>query len=247
MSQPGKDAARLGEPSYVWRAGQDRRLDMIREWGQLAAARRVLDVGTGLGLYLNRMRAVGPRIELAAGTEYEYERAAEAAMQNLVTVAAEPLPFPDDFFDLVLSHEVMEHVGDDRVAAREIVRVLRPGGRAVFFVPNRLWPFETHGIYWGGRYYFGNKFGVPYLPNALRDRLAPHVRAYTAWSLRALFEGLPVTVVHHTQIYPGYDKLARRRPALGHVIRGTTYALESTPLRAFGLSHLLVVEKSGSG
>jgi SAM-dependent methyltransferase len=243
MTQPSKDAARLGEPSYVWRAGQNRRLEMIRQWGRLDEARRVLDVGTGMGLYLEQMRAAGPNVELAAGTEYEFARARQAAAHNHAVVAAESLPFPDDFFDLALSHEVLEHVGDDQLAAREMVRVLRPGGRAVIFVPNRLWLFETHGIYWQGEYHFGNKFGVNYLPDALRNRLAPHVRAYTARGLRALFDGLPATVVHHTQVFPGYDNIVYRRPALGRLLRAATYTLEATPLRAIGLSHLLVVEK----
>ncbi|MGH2544127.1 MAG: class I SAM-dependent methyltransferase [Ardenticatenaceae bacterium] len=247
MSQPSNDAARLGEPSYVWRAGQDRRLDMIRQWGRLEEARHILDVGTGLGLYLERMKARGPRVALAAGTEFEFERAREAARHSCVVVAAEELPFASQFFDLVLSHEVLEHVGDDRRAACEIVRVLRPGGRAVIFVPNRFWPFETHGIYWQGHYHFGNKFGVNYLPDPLRNRLAPHVRTYTQQGLRSLFDGLPARILYHTQVFPGYDNLARRRPALGRLLRGLTYQLESTPLRAIGLSHLLVVEKTAPG
>lgn len=245
MSQPSKDAARLGEPSYVWRAGQDRRLEMVREWGRWESARRVLDVGTGMGLYLQRLQE-GPRVELAVGTEYEWARAREAAQSSLVTVSAEPLPFPDDTFDLLLSHEVLEHVGDDALALREIVRVLRPGGRAVIFVPNRLWLFETHGIYWQGQYHFGNKFGVNYLPNALRDRLAPHVRAYTGGQLRTLLHGLPVTICHHSQIFPGYDKVVQRRPLLGRLLRALTYSLERTPLRQIGLSHLLVLEKNAA-
>src|SRR5690606_30971772 len=89
--------------------------------------------------------------------------------------AAEELPYPDDAFDLVLSHEVLEHVADDGLAAREIARVLRPGGRAIIFAPNRLYPFETHGHYWQGTYHFGNTPLINYLPDALRDRLAPHV------------------------------------------------------------------------
>lgn len=244
MTQPSQDAARLGEPSYVWRAGQNRRLDMIRQWGRLDEARRILDVGTGMGLYLGQMQAATPNVEFAVGTEYEFARARQASERGHAAVAAEPLPFPDNFFDLALSHEVLEHVGDDRLAAREMLRVLRPGGRAVIFVPNRLWLFETHGIYWQGEYHFGNKFGVNYLPDPLRNRLAPHVRAYTRRSLRALFDGLPAAIVHHTQVFPGYDNIVYRRPALGRLLRAATYTLESTPLRAIGLSHLLVVEKT---
>lgn len=246
MSQPSKDAARLGEPSYVWRAGQNRRLKMIYQWGRLASphVRRVFDFGTGLGLYLKQMQAVGPQIEFAAGSEYEFERAREATPHGHVVNAAEPLPFPNNFFDLVLSHEVLEHVSDDRLAVQEMVRVLRPGGRVVIFVPNRLWFFETHGIYWRGEYHFGNKFAVNYLPDVWRNRLAPHVRAYTIASLRALFENLPVSLIHHTQIFPGYDKIIYRRPMLGSLLRTMTYTLENTPLRVIGLSHLLVMEKN---
>jgi hypothetical protein len=114
----------------------------------------------------------------------------------------------------------------------------------VLFCPNRLYPFETHGHYWRGDYHFGNTPLINYLPDRLRDRLAPHVRAYTASDLRALFAGLPVRIITHTQIYPGYDKIVARRPALGRLLRWGTYRLEHTPLRAFGLSHFLVAEKT---
>jgi hypothetical protein len=52
-----------------------------------------------------------------------------------------------------------------------------------------------------------------------------------------------VRIIHHTQIYPGYDNIVARAPALGRLMRSVTYALERTPLRVFGLSHLLVLEK----
>ncbi|HEY2259175.1 MAG TPA: methyltransferase domain-containing protein [Solirubrobacteraceae bacterium] len=45
------------------------------------------------------------------------------------------LQFPDRFFDIVISAEVLEHVPDERAAIREIARVLRPGGHLVLEVP----------------------------------------------------------------------------------------------------------------
>src|SRR5712692_7771989 len=45
------EAARLGNPSYVWRFGQDRRLDLIERYVTLAG-RRVLDLGCGVGEYV---------------------------------------------------------------------------------------------------------------------------------------------------------------------------------------------------
>ncbi|MCS7221413.1 MAG: class I SAM-dependent methyltransferase [Anaerolineae bacterium] len=234
-------AALLGHPSYVWRFGQDRRLGLIRQWAPLEG-RRVLDVGCGLGMYMRKMRAFSPHVY---GVEIDLERAIEAghALSLVAAAAAEALPFPDASFDVILSHEMIEHVRDDRRSIAEAVRVLRPGGRLVLFCPNRLYFFETHGHYWRGRYHEGNTPLINWLPDPLRHRLAPHVRAYTRARLRRLFDGLPVRIVFHTQIYPGYDNIAYRWPRIGRLLRRITYALERTPLRVFGLSHFLVAER----
>lgn len=244
----GERAALRGNPSYVWRAGQQRRLDMIVRWGLedgRRPARRILEQGCGVGMY---MKALLPYADEIYGFDVEPDYLAQAA-QNVPQApihqaVCEALPYPDNSFDLILNHEVLEHVVDDRAAVAEIVRVLRPGGRAAIFVPNRLYPFETHGHYWRGVYHFGNTPLINYLPDALRNCLAPHVRVYTAAGLRELFIGRPVRVVIHTQIFPGYDNLVRQWPSAGRWLRRATYALEHSPLTIFGLSHFLVVEKS---
>jgi SAM-dependent methyltransferase len=235
-------AIELGHPSYVWRAGQDRRLDLINQYAPLHG-KRILDVGCGLGMYVRAMRAFSPDVY---GVDIDAEKVAKisAELPNIQQSPAETLPFADGFFDVILSHEVIEHVNDDAQAIREAQRCLKPGGRLVVFCPNRLYPFETHGAYFGSRYVFGNIPLVNWLPDPLRRRFAPHVRAYTAAGLRRLFAGLPGRFIVHTQIYPGYDNVVARRPRLGQVLRSVTYALESTPLRAFGLSHLVVWEKT---
>jgi len=227
---------------------------MALRWGSFAG-QRVLDVGCGVGMYTAAFLHETPHV---FGVEIERERALEAQGRaaGVVQSPGEHLPFPDATFDIVFSHEVLEHVADDRACVAEMVRVTRrpehgqraegqPGGRIILFVPNRLYPFETHGVFWRGRYHFGNAPLVNWLPTPLRNRLAPHVRTYTTSDLRHLFAGLPVRIVHHAQIFPGYDNIVARAPGLGRALRSFTYALEHTPLRAFGLSHFVVVEITG--
>jgi len=243
---PSSQAALRGEPSYVWRAGQERRLKMIREAVPMIEKGRVLVDGCGVGMYNARLGAFTERIH---GLDIEFERVLEAIGANhdsplFVCGAGEYLPYASESFDAVLSHEVIEHVQDDMLVAREIVRVLRRGGRLVLFCPNRWYPVETHGIYWRGRYVFGNIPLVNYLPNSIRNRLAPHVRAYTGRGLRRLFDGLPVKVIHHSVIFGGYDNLIARFGPLGRLIRGVLYVFENMPLQILGISHFLVIEKN---
>jgi SAM-dependent methyltransferase len=243
---PSDLAALRGEPSYVWRAGQERRLQMIAQWGELAAKgeqARVLIDGCGVGMYASQIgRRYTPHVE---AFDIEYDRVVDtrADTPTAVVAVAEAVPYPNDTFDLILSHEVLEHVNDDRAAALEMVRVLRPGGRIVIFAPNRWYPFETHGHYWQGEYHFGNTPLINYLPDALRNRLAPHVRAYTERGIRRLFAGTPTRVVTHQRIYGGYDNLIARLGGAGKVLRAVLQNIEGTPLDTFGLSHLLVIEK----
>jgi SAM-dependent methyltransferase len=237
-------AATRGEPGYVWRSGQQRRLAMIRQWVDLEG--RILDNGCGLGTYLE---AFGPFSKQRIGLEVEFDRAMKALphSEGIVQAPAESLPFADDSFDFVLSNEVLEHVEDDSVAMAEMVRVTRPGGRLLLFCPNRWYPVEQHGVYWRGKYIFGNIPLVNYLPTPLRNRLAPHVRAYTTKQLRSLYRSLPVIAIHHGRIFGGYDNIDRRWPRFGRLLKKSLYKAEKTPLSTFGLSHLLVLEKESTG
>lgn len=237
-----RKAAERGEPSYVWRAGQERRLAMVRQWAGPRAGGKVLENGCGVGQYLSRL---GKDAELAVGLDVEFPRLMEAKLENknLVCAVGEHLPFKPGCFALVLSNEVLEHVQDDRQALAECARVMQTGGRLALFCPNRGYPFETHGIYFNGKYRFGNKFLVNYLPKSWRDRLAPHVRVYTRKNLRELFHGLGVAAIHETIIFGAYDNIIHKWPVVGKALRGLMQALERTPLRALGLSHFWVVEK----
>jgi len=214
----------------------------VRHYAPLEG-KRILDVGCGLGLYVQAFRVYSADVH---GVDVDPARVAQASemLPNIRVGAAESLPYPDAYFDVVFSNEVLEHVDDDGAAVRESLRVCKPGGRLVAFVPNRWYPFETHGIYWRGRYHYGNMPLVNYLPDAIRRRLAPHVRAYTGHGLRRLFAGLPGRIVVHRRVFAGYDNIVARWPTLGRALRAASYALERTPLQVLGLSHLIVFEKT---
>jgi len=235
-------AALRGEPSYVWRAGQQRRLEMIARAAGDRISGLVLENGCGVGMYVKKLTDLGSHV---VGLEYDFERTVEARFNSdkIINAAGEFIPLPSSIFDLILSHEVIEHVQDDRAAICEMIRVLKPGGRIVIFCPNRGYPYETHGIFWKGEYYFGNKLFVNYLPRMLRDKLAHHVRVYSTSDMQKLFDGHNVKYVERTIIFGAYDNIISRFGVLGKFLRAVLQFLESTPLKGFGLSHFWIVEK----
>lgn len=115
------------------------RLVNFDEW----KGKDVLDVGCGAGVEVVRFARAGARM---VGVDIA-ESAVTLTRQNLdqqgltarVEVAdGEALPFADNSFDFVFAHGVIQYTNDDRALAREVRRVLRPGGVALFQVYNRV-------------------------------------------------------------------------------------------------------------
>ncbi len=235
-------ASLRGEPSYVWRAGQERRLQMMARWARLTNA-RVLVAGCGVGMYARQIRQRFTPVVEAFDIEYSRVQSTREDIPHALVSAGERIPFASDTFDAVLSHEVIEHVTDDRLSLHEMIRVVKPGGRILLFCPNRWYPFETHGHYWRGEYHFGNTPLINYLPRSWRDRLAPHVRAYTAKEVTSLVPSDQAEIVHHSRIFGGYDNIIERLGAPAVFMRNLAYRFEGTLLDTWALSHFLVIEK----
>ena len=101
---------------------------------------------------------------------------------GMVNGDALTLPFPDESFDRVIAAEVLEHIPDDERAVRELVRVLRPGGRMAVTVPTR-WPER---ICWA-------------LDHRYHDTPGGHVRIYRQSELETKLQraGLVLRGSHH--------------------------------------------------
>lgn len=115
---------------------------LLRELG-LRDGATVLDVGCGPGAVLARLRELVPGAALV-GVEPDPELAALARARvpgaEILEGTAERLPLADDSVDFAVARYVFQHLPDPAAAARELRRVLRPGGTlAAIEVDGQLW------------------------------------------------------------------------------------------------------------
>jgi ubiquinone/menaquinone biosynthesis C-methylase UbiE len=101
--------------------------------GHFAPEVRVLDVGCGTGNYAAALtKATGCRVSGIDPSRRMLDRARDAARwDSLVAGSAESLPFPPDSFDVVMSTDVIHHIGNRDAYFSEAARVLRSQGHIV--------------------------------------------------------------------------------------------------------------------
>jgi SAM-dependent methyltransferase len=111
-----------------------------------ATTGRLLDAGCGTGNETVELLRQAPGLRIY-GIDVSRD-ALTIAVDRPETVKAafycsalERLPFPNERFDYIASHEVVEHVEDTAVVLQEFYRVLKPGGVCVIATPNgaSLW------------------------------------------------------------------------------------------------------------
>ena len=151
-TQPGPPA-----PQDFWSAGDYDRLASyasateaahLVHFARVNPGDRVLDVGTGSGIAAivaaqrgAHSQGIDPTPELLAKAK---ENATLAGHPEIGwnDGAAERLPFPDASFDVVLSQYAHMFTAEPEAATREMLRVLKPGGRIAFaaWTPEGLAP-----------------------------------------------------------------------------------------------------------
>lgn len=236
--------AQLGKPSLVFGAGQQRRLELVKRYADFKN-KCLLDVGCGIGMYARKFKEEGAEVW---GVDIDEENIKEAQKLNpdikFIVAPAENLPFEDNFFDLIFLHEVLEHVKDDRKTVLETYRVLKPGGQIIIFVPNRWYFFETHGIFLGKKYIYRLIPFINWLPKKIRSYFCPHVRVYSVNDLKRLFEGTVSEIVIIDFIYPALDKIQKKMPKIGKILRCfCDWGEKNWFLKRFGISIFMVIKK----
>jgi 2-polyprenyl-3-methyl-5-hydroxy-6-metoxy-1,4-benzoquinol methylase len=99
---------------------------------------KLLDIGTGNGEISHFLSKDFDVISV----DIEDNRGLIEGYSFLIT--SESLPFSDDYFDIIVSNHVVEHVFNQKLHFSEMARVLKLNGIVYLATPNRLWPWEVH-------------------------------------------------------------------------------------------------------
>jgi SAM-dependent methyltransferase len=158
------------QPGY-WR-------DVTRHFDRRA---RMLDVGCGSAW-------LAEHFDDYTGIDGSPEAVAAAGRRGrhvLLATVNQPLPFEDASFDGVVVKDLLEHVEDPVFVVREVLRVLRPGGRAFASSPDaQRWVWDDY----------------------------THRRPFTRKGFRLLFadQGFEIEQVGYESVMPGTSIVSRR-------------------------------------
>jgi SAM-dependent methyltransferase len=161
------------------------------------------------------------------------------------------LPYASHSFDAAFLNEVLEHVPDERRALGEVWRVLRPGGALIVLSPNRLYPFETHGVQLrrSGRSLPPSTPFVPYVPLLLGRKLFDYwARNYWPGELADLVRSAGFELRTTGYLWQTFENISGRQPGPIAATRPLWRALatlgERLPvIRRLGVTQAVVAAK----
>jgi methionine biosynthesis protein MetW len=194
---------------------------------------RIIDLGCGDG-HLTSIVANFLKAKEVCGIDIQDRLLEKAKMRGIVTYKVdlnwEKLPFKDNYFDLALASEIIEHLLNPDNLLEESYRILKPGGYFIIKTPNLS--------SWMNRIYMLLGYQPPDMETSTKIRvgnpwrrnepLSGHIRPFTARAIRELLEYHKYVVLkvrgfpHNKRslpkiIYP-VDKLLAKRYTLAHWI-----------------------------
>jgi ubiquinone/menaquinone biosynthesis C-methylase UbiE len=232
---------RRGGPAEYGSYAIEKRLQTLFRYVSLRG-QRVLDLGCGNGCYTTE---IAQRARSVVGVDVELSNLASFQNQipRLVGIG-EQLPFAAASFDIITMIEVLEHTTDDSAVLGECHRILRPDGYLALFVPNKLYPMESHPCHIAKHSIGRNIPFVSWLPNALRKNLC-FARIYSQRRLLGMARKKGFAVEKVGYIYPPVDTFPLPQK-LKSLYRRVSWHLEESPLRVFGVSIFALLRKKSS-
>lgn len=231
-----------------------KRLRFIRK--HLTPARtRFLDCGCGVGDYVF---ALVDDLRLDAyGVEYDVSKVASGKLHprygaRISQGDLQDLKMESEQWDYAMLNEVLEHVPDERMALREVWRILKPGGVLFVISPNRWFPFETHGVHLkrsGRRIQHWVPF-IPYIPLAIGNQVFDYwARNYWQDELKQLVNAAGFAIIDSGFIWQTFEAISGGQPKfvalLKPLLRKVADTFEAWPfVKRFGASQVLVCRKS---
>lgn len=108
---------------------------------------KILDFGCGSGTSVVEARAAGLDVfgcDIADGLGSAPRALVEEGVLRTIDMSNYEIPFKEDEFDMVVSHQVLEHVQNYDEVLLEIRRVLKAGGVSIHIFSSRYTPIEPH-------------------------------------------------------------------------------------------------------
>jgi SAM-dependent methyltransferase len=226
-------------------------LRQVEPYIAISSDARILDLGSGVGSFVVACRRRGLRAfglepdRIGQGARITSIQIAIRRLVEPVCVSGvgERLPFPDACFDLVVMDQVIEHVANQGMVAREAARVVREGGVIYVACPNYLRFYEPHyKIFWApllpkvlGRIYLRLRGRSP----AMLNQLTYTTNAMLRKLLTAFGPDYRVLDLHREQFM-------RKRSAGSFAARSTRMVVKLTRLPFVGPAALWAILKYGS-
>jgi len=181
-----------GDNHYIDNASRENSLSRLKKWvtGEKPV---IMDIGCSSGFLLRQIRAAFPHGEVL-GADYVPAPLHKLAKAHpdlpLLQFDLTTCPLPDACLDAASLANVLEHIGDDGAAVRQVYRMLKPGGVAVIEVPAGPHLFDVY------------------------DKQLMHFRRYTSKGLHDLLAGAGFEVHDESHIgffvYPAFAVVKKR-------------------------------------
>ena len=108
---------------------------------------KILEIGSSTGNYFSYIKKKGfVNLHGIENNKYALKRCRRKGLKSIIKGSATKIPFKKNTLDFVLATDVIEHIKNDKLAIKEIHRVLKPGHHALITVPAFNFFWSKHDI-----------------------------------------------------------------------------------------------------